>query len=135
MHGLIFETSICYWKDQPDKPSGRQLCVLAPSRRRQGGSVFRSFRAEGEPRVGKPSARESGRGPPSTRAYRAKRRGVQVHYPNAVEELAKIYTGARTWPVLHTARERTSPLSRQAHSLLLLAGTDARVRPAVAQPG
>ena len=25
MHGLIFETSICYWQDQPDKKRTRLL--------------------------------------------------------------------------------------------------------------
>ena len=31
MHGLIFETSVCYWQDQPDFYSSVNPCVNAVS--------------------------------------------------------------------------------------------------------
>ena len=31
MHGLIFETSICYWQDQPDKKRTRLLNRVSTS--------------------------------------------------------------------------------------------------------
>ena len=31
MHGLIFETSICYWQDQPDKKRTRLLIRVSTS--------------------------------------------------------------------------------------------------------
>ena len=44
MHGLIFETSICYWKDQPDRPDVEPatLCLgrLRPESSPTGGSGF-----------------------------------------------------------------------------------------------
>ena len=37
MHGLIFETSICYWQDQPGSPGSCANRTGALSRKREGG--------------------------------------------------------------------------------------------------
>ena len=43
MHGLIFETSICYWKDQPDRPGCSPACeASARAHRAHAGTGFRS---------------------------------------------------------------------------------------------
>ena len=36
MHGLIFETSICYWQDQPGRKSASERAVTTREERREG---------------------------------------------------------------------------------------------------
>ena len=83
MHGLIFETSICYWKDQPDRPHVVPVrrpvpCLALP--RRECGSLARRPSRRGAPppspgrrRRRRPVGDRSSRAPPSY-AYRGAER-------------------------------------------------------------
>ena len=63
MHGLIFETSICYWQDQPGRGASTRRARCAGSRVRGvggggGGGPGRDTLVAGEP--GRPARRGSG---------------------------------------------------------------------------
>lgn len=110
MHGLIFETSICYWQDQP---GSRRSCAEDRSRRRSGPATARAERRQG-PAPGHPLRRVAGgrRGGPR----RSRRSGQGAGGPSEAFPARPFGGLSGRVGARGGAREKVAPSERRANA-------------------